>query len=118
MVKYDRHLDLTFAALADPTRRGILARLALGPATVGELAEPFAMSLPAVSKHLDVLEGAALITRRRDGRFRRCALDPARLAEASDFLETYRRFWAGNLGRLKRYLDGGPDRGHPRQPGK
>lgn len=97
-------LDSTFAALADPTRRAILARLALGSTTVNELAEPFQISLPAISRHLSVLERARLVTRRREGKFRRCALDARALAEANAWLETYRRFWTEALDRLDAHL--------------
>ena len=86
-------LDSVFSALADPTRRAILARLASGEATVTELAEPFAMSQPAISKHLKVLEHAGLISRRRDAQRRPCRLEGRPLAEASGWLETYREFW-------------------------
>src|SRR5215472_16150946 len=86
-------LDSTFAALADPTRRAILARLAGGEATVNELAEPFAMSQPAISKHLKVLERAGLVSRRRDAQRRPCRLEARPLAEATGWLESYRRFW-------------------------
>jgi DNA-binding transcriptional ArsR family regulator len=87
------HLDATFAALADPTRRAILARLALGEASVAELAEPFAMSQPAISKHLKVLERAGLISRGRDAQRRPRQLKARPLAEATAWLESYRRFW-------------------------
>ncbi|RMI32343.1 ArsR/SmtB family transcription factor [Nocardia stercoris] len=97
-------LDSVFAALSDATRRAILARLAEGEATVGELAEPFAMSLPAVSKHLKVLERAGLITRSRDAQWRRCRLEPAPLAAATDWLERYRIFWGDRLDRLDEHL--------------
>jgi DNA-binding transcriptional ArsR family regulator len=97
-------LTSTFAALADPTRRAILARLSLGEASVGELAEPFAISLPAVSKHLKVLERAGLIARRRAAQWRPCRLDPKPLKEAAGWLETYRRFWDESLDRLADYL--------------
>jgi DNA-binding transcriptional ArsR family regulator len=97
-------LDATFAALADPTRRAILARLAEGEATVNELALPFAISLPAVSRHLKVLERAALITRRIDGQHRHCRLNGAPLAAATDWLEFYRRFWNDSLDRLAVHL--------------
>ncbi|HEX6230381.1 MAG TPA: metalloregulator ArsR/SmtB family transcription factor [Actinomycetota bacterium] len=89
----DERLDRTFAALADPTRRAILARLATGPAPVTELAEPFEMSLPAVSKHLKVLERAGLIARSRDRQWRPASLDPRPLEEVSEWVERYRRFW-------------------------
>jgi DNA-binding transcriptional ArsR family regulator len=97
-------LDATFAALADPTRRAILARLATGEASVNELAEPFAMSQPAVSKHLKVLERAGLISRRRDSQRRPCRLEAAPLAEATDWLVRYRQFWEGSLERLDALL--------------
>ncbi|MEU6587439.1 metalloregulator ArsR/SmtB family transcription factor [Nocardia sp. NPDC046763] len=97
-------LDSVFAALSDATRRAILARLAEGEATVGELAEPFAMSLPAVSKHLKVLERAGLITRSRDAQWRPCRLQPAPLAAATDWLERYRGFWGDRLDRLDEHL--------------
>src|SRR5271169_2397832 len=86
-------LDHTFAALADPTRRAILVRLAAGEATVNELAQPFTISLPAISRHLTVLERAALIVRRRDGQYRRCRLAPRALADAEEWLAFQRRFW-------------------------
>jgi DNA-binding transcriptional ArsR family regulator len=98
-------LDVTFAALADPTRRAILARLAAGEATVTELAAPFRMSQPAVSKHLKVLERARLITRGRDAQKRPCRLAPKPLAEATAWLETYRRLWEANFDRLDALLD-------------
>src|SRR6185312_890345 len=97
-------LDQTFAALADPTRRAILARLATGEATVTELAEPFRISLPAISRHLKVLEQARLIDRERDGPFRRCRLRADRLAEASDWLRFYERFWTESFDRLAEHL--------------
>src|SRR5918911_4761847 len=93
-------LSATFAALADPTRRAILARLAHGEATVTELAAPFAMSQPAISKHLKVLERAGLIARGRDAQRRPCRLDPRRLKHASDWLGTYRQFWEASYDRL------------------
>ena len=97
-------LDTTFAALADPTRRAILARLALGDANVMELAEPFKMSQPAVSKHLKVLERAGLISRGRDAQSRPCRLDAARLKEANAWMESYRRFWEPRFDQLDDYL--------------
>jgi DNA-binding transcriptional ArsR family regulator len=100
-----QNLDLTFAALADPTRRAILAQLAQGEATVGELAAPFAISLPAVSRHLKVLEDASLIVRRREGQTRRCSLDPRPLSDAAEWLGFYRRFWGASLDRLAAHLD-------------
>jgi DNA-binding transcriptional ArsR family regulator len=98
-------LDATFAALADPTRRAILVRLASGEASVKELAEPFAMSQPAISKHLKVLERAGLISRGRDAQRRPCRLNAAPLAEADAWLEQYRRIWEGNFQRLDALLD-------------
>lgn len=98
------HLSATFAALADPTRRAILARLVSGEASVNELAEPFEMSLPAVSKHLKVLEGAGLITRGREAQWRPCRLEAAPLKDAVDWLERYRRFWEERLDGLGVYL--------------
>jgi DNA-binding transcriptional ArsR family regulator len=97
-------LSSTLAALADPTRRAILARLALGEATVNELAEPFEMSLPAVSKHLKVLEGAGLVETSREAQFRPRKLRPEPLRDLAGWLETYRRFWDGSLDRLDDYL--------------
>ena len=97
-------LDLTLAALADPTRRAILARLAAGEATVTELAEPFDMSLPAVSRHLKVLERAGLITRGREAQWRPCRLEAEPLKEVNDWLEQYRRFWDESFDRLDAYL--------------
>ena len=97
-------LSLTFAALADPTRRAILARLSQGESSVKELAEPFAMSLPAVSKHLKVLERAGLITRGREAQWRPCRLDPGPLQDVSQWLEHYSRFWDQSLGRLDEML--------------
>jgi DNA-binding transcriptional ArsR family regulator len=97
-------LDATFAALADPTRRAILARLASGEASVNELAQPFAMSLPAVSKHLKVLERAGLISRGREAQWRPCRLEAGPLKEIADWVENYRRFWDGSFDRLGDYL--------------
>ena len=97
-------LDRTFHALGDPTRRAILVRLARGPATVGELAAPFAMSLPAISRHLKVLVDAALIHNQRDGKSRRCELRPDALGGARDWLDFHRRFWSGSLDRLDTHL--------------
>jgi DNA-binding transcriptional ArsR family regulator len=97
-------LSSTFAALADPTRRAILARLALGETSVLKLAEPFDMSLPAVSKHLKVLERAGLITRGRDAQMRPCRIDARALREADQWLEEYRRLWEQRLDRLDDYL--------------
>ena len=104
MTSSDR-LDAAFAALADPTRRAILARLATGEASATELAEPFAMSQPAISKHLKVLERAGLISRSREAQRRPCRLEAKPLAEATEWLERYRRFWEGNFQRLDALLD-------------
>ena len=101
----DARLDATFAALADPTRRAILARLASGEASVRELTEPFAMSQAAVSKHLKVLERAGLISRARDAQRRPRRLEAAPLAEANEWLERYRQFWEDSYGRLDALLD-------------
>ena len=98
------NLDNTFAALADPTRRAILARLALGETSVTDLAKPFAMSMPAVSKHLKVLESAGLITRSREAQWRPCRIEPRALKEVDDWLEHYRRFFEESLDRLDAYL--------------
>ena len=98
-------LNATFAALADPTRRAIIARLASGEVSVNDLAKPFAMSQPAISKHLKVLEHAGLISRGRDAQRRPCRLEAKRLAEATRWLERYRRFWEGNFNRLDALLN-------------
>jgi DNA-binding transcriptional ArsR family regulator len=98
-------LDAAFAALADPTRRAIIARLSRGDASVTELAEPFAMTQPAVSKHLKVLERAGLISRRRDAQRRPCRLEAPALREATEWLDGYRRFWSASFGRLDDLLD-------------
>jgi DNA-binding transcriptional ArsR family regulator len=98
-------LSATFSALADPTRRAILARLAQGQATVNELAEPFAISLPAVSRHLKVLEGAGLISRGRAAQWRPCRLEPERLKVVDDWLSVYRRFWEQSFDKLAAYLE-------------
>src|SRR6266576_6793688 len=97
-------LSVTLSALADPTRRAILARLARGEATVSELAEPFDISLPAVSRHLKVLEGAGLIARGREAQWRPCRLEPQALKGVDDWLEEYRRLWEQRLDRLEDYL--------------
>jgi DNA-binding transcriptional ArsR family regulator len=98
------HLDATFAALADPTRRAILARLASGETTVTDLAAPFEMSLPAVSRHLKVLERAGLIARGRQAQWRPCRLEAGALREVADWVEAYRRFWEESFDRLDKYL--------------
>lgn len=97
-------LSSTFAALADPTRRAILARLMLGDASVGQLVAPFSLSQPAISKHLKVLERAGLITRGREAQWRPCKLDGAVLKDVADWLEPYRRFWEDRLDRLDNHL--------------
>jgi len=97
-------LSMKFAALADPTRRAILARLTLGETSVTELAQPFDMSLPAISKHLKVLEHAGLIARGREAQWRPCRIEPMALRKVDHWLETYRRFWEHNLDRLESYL--------------
>ncbi len=98
-------LSSTFAALADPTRRAILARLALGETSVTELARPFQMSMPAVSKHLKVLERAGLISRGREAQWRPCRLDAGPLKDAAFWIEEYRRFWSAHVDALERHLD-------------
>ena len=98
------HLSMTLSALADPTRRGILARLSLGEATVSELAEPYDMSMAAVSKHLKVLEKAGLISRGKEAQWRPCKLEAAPMREVADWVESYRRFWDESLDRLGDYL--------------
>ena len=104
MATVDSDLNATFGALADPTRRAILARLAKGHASVLELAEPVDMSQPAISKHLKVLERAGLIARGRDAQRRPCHLEPRRLKQAADWLGTYRQFWEESFSRLDDYL--------------
>jgi len=98
------HLSVTFAALADPTRRAILAHLAKGEASVTELAQPFQMSLPAISKHLKVLERAGLITRSREAQWRPCQIKAEPLKDVADWLDRYRQFWEESLDRLDDYL--------------
>jgi DNA-binding transcriptional ArsR family regulator len=98
------HLSTIFSALADPTRRAILTRLTAGEASVTELAEPFEMSMPAISKHLKVLERAGLIARGREAQWRPCRLEAEPLKEAADWLESYRRFWEQSFDRLGEYL--------------
>ena len=98
------HLSATFRALADPTRRAILARLSLGETSVLELAQPFAMSLPAISQHLKVLEKAGLVARGREAQWRPCRLEGAALKQATEWLDEYRRFWDGSFDKLDRYL--------------
>lgn len=105
MVTNSAELDLTFQALADSKRRRILARLAEGEATVGELAEPFEVSRPAISKHLRVLERAGLVRRTPDGRMSRCELDARPMRDAAEWVQRYRRHWEGRLDALVRYLE-------------
>jgi DNA-binding transcriptional ArsR family regulator len=109
-------LSTTLAALADPTRRAILARLALGETSVTDLAAPFDMSLPAVSKHLKVLERAGLIARSRDAQWRPCRLHAEPLKEVADWIEHYRRFWEQSLDRLEEYLH--ELQAKPKKPGR
>lgn len=106
-------LDNVLAALADPTRRAILVRLAGGEATVGELAEPFEVSLPAISRHLKVLEEAALITNERRGKHRLCRLRPEAVASAAEWLDFHRRFWSGSFDRLEAHLKQNPQEKTP-----
>jgi len=108
-------LDLTFGALSDPIRRAILDRLIHGEASVGELAQPFNVSRPAVSKHLRVLERAGLVNRTRDGRVSRCGLDAGPMKDASDWVERYRRFWDNQLDQLVNYFENEPP-AEPDQP--
>jgi DNA-binding transcriptional ArsR family regulator len=112
------HLSATFAALADPTRRAILARLVKGECSVTELAEPFDMSMPAVSKHLRVLEHAGLITRRHEAQFRHCRIEAKRLKEVADWAERYRHIWEARLDRLDAYLQElqAKEKDHGRKP--
>jgi DNA-binding transcriptional ArsR family regulator len=105
MVNNQQALDSTFAALSDATRRGILARLASGEASVTELAKPYDISLPAVSKHLRVLESAGLVARSKDGRVHRCRLEAAPMKSAADWIAHYRQFWEAQLDSLQRYLE-------------
>ena len=109
-------LSNTFSALADPTRRAILARLALGELSVTELAQPFEMSMPAISKHLKVLERAGLIARGREAQWRPCSLKAAPLKDAAEWLERYRRFWEESFDRLDDYLRELQAREKPRGP--
>ncbi len=102
----EQRLDRTFQALADPTRRGMLASLALGDKSVGELGEPYRMTFAGASKHLRVLEGAGLIERRKDGRRQICSLKAAPLAEAEQWLRQWEQFWAGSLDRLQVLVEG------------
>lgn len=110
------HLSTTFAALADPTRRAILARLAQGECTVNQLAEPFQVTLPAITKHLKVLESAGLVKRSRRAQFRPVRLDPKPLAQAASYIETYRQFWESRLDQLETYLQSIDTQTKPNQP--
>jgi DNA-binding transcriptional ArsR family regulator len=115
----DERLDAVFHALADPTRRRLIDRLASGALPVTELAEPFSISLAAISKHLDVLEHAGIVRRERDGRFQRCHLTPEALDGANDFIEHYRSFWQSTLDQLAEYLEcGDPPPPHRGKKGK
>ncbi len=105
MVKCGSQLDLTFSALADPTRRAILGRLALGDTSVGELAKPFDMSWPAVSKHLRVLERAGLVTQDKQGRVRRCKLQAGAMRDAAAWIDSYRQYWTSQLDALAEFLE-------------
>jgi DNA-binding transcriptional ArsR family regulator len=108
MVKYSATLDSTFGALADPTRRAILASLMLGEASVSDLAGPHRMSLPAVMKHVRVLQNAGLVSQKKTGRTRFCQLSPAPLKQAEDWIAQYRRFWEGAFDSLERFLSQDP----------
>ena len=114
----DDQLSLTFAALADPTRRSILTRLAEGEATVNELAEPFAVSLPAISRHLKVLERAGLISRGKDRQWRPARLEPEPIKEVAEWAKGYRRFWEQSYDRLDEYLEELQGRGKERPDGR
>ena len=103
-IQYQQHLSETFAALAHPIRRGILERLALGDASVGELAEPFKVTPPAITKHLRILEDAGLLARRKNGSVHRCSISAAPMKDATDWIEQYRKFWTVRLDALDRYL--------------
>ncbi len=109
MVNYSqRHLDLAFGALAHPIRRGILARLSAGEATIAELARPFKVSAPAISKHMRILEEAGLLSRKKHGREHRCRLEQKRMKEAEAWIERHRTFWNERLDALERYLKENP----------
>jgi DNA-binding transcriptional ArsR family regulator len=124
MVKYSSSLDSTFGALADPTRRAILASLQLGQASITELAKPHRMSLPAVMKHVHVLEQAGLVSQKKAGRTRICRLAPEPLQDAESWISQYRRFWERNFDSLERYLNeeksqeekSWPPRNHNKKP--
>ena len=112
MVKYSATLDSTFGALADPTRRAILASLMLGEASLSDLAGPHRMSLPAVMKHVRVLQNAGLVSQKKIGRTRFCQLAPAPLKQAEDWIAQYRRFWEGTFDSLERFLSQDPPSGN------
>ncbi len=113
-----KRLDQTFSALADPTRRAILARLAMGEATVGELSAPFSISAPSISRHLQVLESAKLIVRERDGQHRRCRLVAGQLKPAHEWLSEYSRFWSDALERLEKHLKQDRPKQQPQKQGE
>jgi DNA-binding transcriptional ArsR family regulator len=109
MVNYtDRRLDLAFGALAHPIRRGILARLSTGEASVAELAKPFKVSAPAITKHMKILEEAGLLSRKKQGRVHRCRLEERRMKQAQEWLAAHRKFWNDKLDALERYLKENP----------
>jgi DNA-binding transcriptional ArsR family regulator len=109
MVKYNQHqLDLAFGALAHPIRRGILARLSIGEATVAELGKPFNVSAPAITKHIHILEDAGLLSRKKEGRRHRCRLEEKRMRQAQAWLEQHRKLWNDRLDALERYLKENP----------
>ncbi len=109
MVKYSQHqLDLSFGALSHPIRRGILARLSTGEATVAELAKPFKVSAPAISKHMRILEEAGLLSRRKDGREHHCRLEAKKMLEVERWIEYHRKFWSDKFDALERYLKENP----------
>jgi DNA-binding transcriptional ArsR family regulator len=109
MVKYSQHqLDLAFGALSHPIRRGILARLSTGEASIAELAKPFKVSAPAITKHMKVLEEAGLLSRKKQGRVHRCRLEERRMKQAQEWIEEHRKFWNDKLDALERYLKENP----------
>ena len=109
MVKYsDRSLDLAFGALAHPIRRGILARLSTGEASIAELAKPFKVSAPAITKHMKILEDAGLLSRKKQGRQHRCRLEQKRMKEAEEWIEAHRKFWNDRFDALEKYLKENP----------
>ena len=118
MVKYSTSLDATFAALADPTRRGILKRLSTGVTAVSDIAKPFSMSLPAITKHLRVLERAGLVHTAKQGRVRHVGINAAPLRKAGQWIEFYRGFWESNLDSLARYLESEEITGNKNKPAR